>query len=204
MKRLALGTLSLLMMGCSVAAPPAQPTQTQTPPASQQPAASGAPTVVTVPNPEEICHKPNGDKSGLTVEVYKGFSDSTYRLQPGWTVPIPNWFFNAAVKYPEVVDRSTVKVTVEPSSWQYLGPLENEPPVRSQYFTFSVAPDGNRENRNGATGFITVIVEGAKSLTGKPLQAGPVQFRLYAYTPLMPGESMAACPGIEVAPEGGH
>lgn len=137
-----------------------------------------------------ICQKP-ADDSGIDIALYRGESDATEHIQPGWAIPFPNVYFFVGVFFPEPVDPSSITVTVDPPAWQYQ-PRSDGP--EGAYF-FGVFPDGQMEKR-GPTGWVTVTLAGAKSLTGQPLQPDPIQFRLWMTAPIQPGEPEPRCPGL--------
>jgi|GEM_PF-3832038 len=196
-------SLTLLLTGCAgVQSPtgpgnttPAQPTQSQPPPPQpvQSAPATTAPTLAETPPPDQLCQQP-ADHSGIRINLYRGGSDSTLRIQPGWTIPFPAQWFIVVVEYPEEVDRESVRVKVEPAYWQ----VERQEHPRANSYAFAVLPEG--EQKQGVAGWITISVDGATEPDGKALQNSPATFRLWAYEPLKPGESLPPCPGLEVAP----
>lgn len=197
-------SLILLLTGCSGVQGPAPSGEkapaSAAPPDDQKnasaPAQDDGPKVAEMPPPELLCLKPEDD-SGIVISLYRGNSDSTLRIKPGWTIPFPaNWFI-VAVKYPESIDRERVEVKVEPAYWEQ--EARNHPGADT--FSFAVLPEG--EEKTGIPGWITVTVDGAQSPDGKPLQAEPITFRLWAYEALKPGETLPPCPGLEVAPPSG-
>ncbi len=149
----------------------------------------------------QYCQKPL-DSSGVVIELYKGNSDSTYRIQPGWTIPFPARWFGVLVRFPRTVQTEGIKVTVDPPSWQ-TSPMVSNIEIPDSY-GFNVLPDG--EFKAGKGGWITVTVEGARDGEGKPFGDGPIRFRLWAMEPVDPANPPAilpVCPGLEVAPPGG-
>lgn len=207
MQRIALLLVALTLAGCGAAAPKPDVAPAPTAPAPQpaaQPAPVPAPNANPVnlnPAPGEVCNRPP-DTSGIDIHIYPGESDRELAIKPGWTIPMGNNYFHVSLRFPAAVDRSSVRVSVDPAPWQVKYDPRNEPPGLQNSYTFSVLPGG--QVGRGPEGKLTVTVSEARGTDGKPLISQPLRFAIWAFGPQDPGKpnpaALVQCPGLEVPP----
>lgn len=167
----------LLLAGCATQKAPEQ--STTAPPSStaptSTPSAPAADVKAAVPRKEEVCLKPE-DTSGITIQLYKPAGDSTFRARPGWTIARPNMALVGAVVFPKPVDRASVKLSVEPASYQ---PVETKSNAPDTIYDFKFLQDGKEYDLK--PGWITLKVESARAKDGTVLVGSPLALKIFAY-----------------------
>jgi hypothetical protein len=200
-KRLFLLLAPLVLAGCTTANGPS-PAPKDSTPMPEKPTQT-EPGTVALPKENEVCLKPE-DQSGILFHLYKPQGDSTFRAKPGWTIARPAYELLGAVSFPKPVDRSSVKLRVEPAAdWVYqerptIGAPETLAP-------FDFVPAGAKPNSVtwGKPGWITLTVESAKAKDGSDLVTKPLSLRIFAYDEAHQLPYLVSCYtslGVPVAP----
>lgn len=166
MKRSVLLVLMLLLVGCNV------PIREEI---SSSVERQRTVEPIEVPEPEEVCLKPE-DSSGIVIDFGNQPGHGTGRVKPGWGVALQARPMRVALEFPKPVNRSLIKVTVEPSSWQVTeSELEQ---VSDTSYRFNLVPSGEVERD---LGWVTLRVEGTGAVDGDGLDGLPFSVRFFAY-----------------------
>lgn len=128
-----------------------------------------------VPKPDEICLKPK-EESGIAIDLRKYPTGHGWRARPGWVITIRAATIPAAIQFPRSVDRSTVRLSVEPSYWH----VESEATGLDTDYRFWLLPEGKRLDQ-AKPGWLTITVTEARDTEGKEFAGVPFTVRMFAY-----------------------
>jgi hypothetical protein len=137
----------------------------------------GMDTVGDTPKASDICLKPE-DSSGITILLHRYAAHGVFQVKPEWTVAFRSTTIPATILFPRPVDRATVKIAVEPSSWT----LERtDDAANDSQFTFRLLPGGKLTTEEAQPGWIVIRMQEAFDKQGRTLLSKPWSLRIFVY-----------------------